>query len=112
MDQAVLEECWTALDRFGPMTEETRAFPWHEGQKLATGSLPDTRVSVYTRPERALVVVGNDAHEDVTETIALSADLPTASAIDAITGDPLDCAAGTLELAVPARTYRLVLLED
>ncbi|MBD3292905.1 MAG: hypothetical protein GF393_08285 [Armatimonadia bacterium] len=111
MEQAVLEECWSALDRFGPMTEDAQFHAWHEGQDLATPSLPETRVSVHTRPGRALVIVGNDAHEDVTETIALSGELPMESAVDAATGEGLDCTAGVLEIPVPARTYRLVVLE-
>lgn len=111
MDQAVLEECWSALDRFGPMTEEAQFHAWHTGQDLATPSLSDTRVSVYTRPGRALVVVGNDAHEDVTEAIALSADLPMGTAVDAVAGEALDCTAGALQITVPGRAYRLVVLE-
>ncbi len=111
MDQGVLEECWTALDRFGKMTAETQFHAWHEDEALATASLPDTRVSVFTRPGRALVVVGNDAHEDVAETVTLGVDLPQASAIDAISGEALSCAGGKIELTVPARTYRVVLVE-
>lgn len=111
MDQAVLEECWSALDRMGSMMEEVQFHAWHEGQQLATPSLPETRVSVFTKPGRALVVIGNDAQGDVSEALTLSGDLPTAAAIDAITGEALARTGGRLELSVPARTYRVVLVE-
>ncbi len=110
MDQEVLEECWRGMDALGPMTAEVGFVPWHEEHDLATPSLPTTRVSVYHRPGRALLIAGNDAGDAVTEHISVGPALPRASALDAATGEALTIAGGAVEVGVPARTFRMVLL--
>jgi len=110
MNQGVFEECWRGMDAFGPLTEDTSFVAWHADHGLATPTLPTTRVSVHQRPGRALLIVGNDAHEDVTERIALSLPEALTAATDAITGEAVACAGTSVEVTVPARTYRMVLL--
>jgi len=112
MDQPVLEECWRGMDSLGPMTPEVTFAPWHEDHGLATPSLATTRVSVYRRTGRALLIVGSDATRDVDEEIALALPETYGSATDAATGQALALDGATVQVNVPARTFRMVLLTE
>lgn len=110
MNQGVLDEYWRGLDIFGPMTEEVAVALAADGQELAVPTLASTRVTVYHAPGRALVVIGNDAAQDVQERVALALPEEFGTARDAISGETIACPDATLSLTVPARTYRMVVL--
>jgi len=112
MNQGVLDEFFRGMDAFGPMTEEVTIALAADAQELAVPALPTTRVTLYHAPGRALVVAGNDAHEDVTERITLSLPEEFATARDAISGEALSLEGGTIGVTVPARTYRMVVLGE
>jgi hypothetical protein len=103
----------SALDAFGVSAAKFRGY-WNETRHAST-SRALARISSYWRPGKLLLVVGNlsSAAESVDVRVFLaSAGLPaTATARLVPEGTPLPMTSGRIDLAIPAKDFRLIRIE-
>lgn len=111
-DNPTADQWWRAQDDFG--IQEAEFVPYWDDVKLVEG-LPDTiKVSAYVKPGGAFTTVTNMAKEEQTITLRLRPEAlggTVTSATDVFDGEAVHVKDGAVELLVPARSCRIVVMK-
>ena len=101
---------WTVKDRFGIGDPDVEFIPYWSDRSPVTAGRSEVKVTLYRKPRRVLMVVGNTAFEP--RTAALRVALPQlakATFVDGISGERFVVQDHGMSVSLPARDFRLLL---
>jgi len=110
-------DTWLAKDKFGIADDGVEFLPYWRNSEFVSSSRDNVKVSLYRKPGKIMVVVGNLAKTSQAVTVKLvlaqlwGPDRQAKRVFNAVTDAPITLADGVLELRLPPRDYKLVILE-
>lgn len=101
---------WTVKDRFGIGDFDVEFVPyWSDDSPVKTGR-DDVKVTLYRKPRRMLMVVGNTSFEPQIVALRLEPSQPgNATFTDGMSGKRFAVETGKMEVSLPPRDFRMLL---
>ncbi|MGQ9730635.1 MAG: glycoside hydrolase domain-containing protein [Candidatus Zipacnadales bacterium] len=116
-DTKILQRYSAAKAKFGPLNDDVEFHPFWAGHVVVDPPIPNVYPTLYTLPDRALLIVSNLRSTPATVTVdpqleELGVALTQQQAMDAMTDQSIALdEGGKLALTVPAKDFNVVLLK-
>lgn len=108
---------WKAKEKFGIADESVEFLPYFENQEMVKSSQEDVKVSLYRKPGKIMVIVANLSKESKNVVVELNLQKigsvkNPARIFDAITDEPVSMEKNVMNLSLPPRDYKMIILEQ
>jgi hypothetical protein len=109
-------ETWLAKDKFGIADDDVEFLPYWKNSEYVSSSNDKIKVSIYRKKGRLLVIAANIAKTPKEAEIKINFANITAlkkpsKVFDGITDEKLEIKDSTLKLNLPARDYKMIIIE-
>jgi len=115
-DLSLIQDSWKARDRFGVGDENVEFLGYWENSDILESSAPGVYVSLYRKPEKALLIVSNLSESEKLATLKVNLARMgfggvTPRVLDASSGEAISLSGDILKVSLPAASVRWILME-